>query len=96
LTPDLEDVVFAGRISIVPKAFPADFRRDLVAVAREGQAPLSQIVKDFGISESCLHRWLKVADIEDGVRLGVTAAEGYPFADHRGTSRQSMGESASR
>ena len=36
---------------------------------------MRQIAKDFGISESCLHRWLKRADIEDGVRPGLTQAE---------------------
>jgi hypothetical protein len=30
---------------------------------RKGEARLSQIAKDFGISESCLHRWLKLADV---------------------------------
>src|SRR5215467_13977499 len=59
----------------MPKAFPLEFRRDVVAVARKGEAPLSQIAKDFGISESCLHRWLKLADIDDGVRAGVTSSE---------------------
>jgi len=59
----------------VPKAFPAEFRRDVVAVARKGEAPISQIAKDFGISESCLHRWLQLADVEEGVRPGVTASE---------------------
>jgi transposase len=58
----------------VPKPFPIEFRCDVVAVARKGQAPLSQIAKDFGISESCLHRWLKLADIEEGTRPGVTAS----------------------
>jgi transposase len=33
------------------------------------------IAKDFGISEGCLHNWLKNADIEDGRRDGVTGAE---------------------
>jgi transposase len=59
----------------MPKAFPLEFRRDVVAVARKGEAPLSQIAKDFGISESCLHRWLKLADVDDGVRPGVTSQE---------------------
>jgi transposase len=59
----------------VPKAFPIEFRRDVVAVARKGEAPLSQIAKDFGISESCLHRWLKIADVDDGLRPGVTTSE---------------------
>jgi transposase len=59
----------------MPKAFPLEFCRDVVAVARKGEAPLSQIAKDFGISESCLHRWLKLADVDDGVRPGVTTQE---------------------
>jgi len=59
----------------MPKPFPAEFRRDVVAVARRQQAPLAQVAKDFGISESCLHRWLKLEDIEDGVRPGLTVAE---------------------
>jgi transposase len=40
----------------MPKAFPIEYLSDVVAVARKGEAPLSQIAKDFGISESCLHR----------------------------------------
>src|SRR6202161_4217202 len=59
----------------MPKAFPIEFRRDVVAVARKGEAPLSQIAKDFGISESCLHRWLKLADVDDGIRPGTTSQE---------------------
>ena len=31
----------------MPKAFPIEFRRDVVAVARKGEAPLAQIAKDF-------------------------------------------------
>lgn len=59
----------------MPKAFPEEFRRDVVAVALRKQAPMSQIARDFGISESCLHRWVKRAEIEDGVREGLTLAE---------------------
>ena len=67
----------------MPKAFPIEFRRDVVAVARKGEAPLSQIAKDFGISESCLHRWLKLADIDDGVRPGVTSRESAELRELR-------------
>ena len=59
----------------MPKAFPLEFRRDVVAVARRKEAPLSQTARDFGISESCLHRWVSRAEIEDGVREGLTLAE---------------------
>ena len=40
----------------VPKAFPKEFRNDVVAVARRGDAPISRIAKDFGVSESCLRQ----------------------------------------
>ena len=33
------------------KAYPREFRDNVVAVARKGQSPLKQIAKDFGISE---------------------------------------------
>lgn len=59
----------------IPKALPLEFRRDVIAVARTGEAPVSRIAKDFGISESCLQHWLKIADVEDGVRPGVTQAD---------------------
>jgi transposase len=52
-------------------------------VARKGEAPLSQVAKDFGISESCLHRWLKLADIDDGVRPGVTSSESAELRELR-------------
>jgi transposase len=59
----------------MPKAFPEEFRRDVVAVARRREAPASQVAKDFGISQSCLSRWVRRAEIEDGQREGLTLAE---------------------
>jgi len=56
----------------MPKPYPQEFRDDVVAVARKGQAPLNQIARDFGISEGCLHGWMKKADVEDGNRPGVS------------------------
>ena len=67
----------------MPKAFPVEFRNDVVAVARKGEAPLNQIAKDFGISESCLAKWLKRADVEDGNRPGVTVSESADLREAR-------------
>ena len=53
------------------KPYPVEFRRDVVAVARKREAPLSQIAKDFGDSDACLHNWLKRADLQEGVTPGV-------------------------
>lgn len=61
----------------MPKPYPKEFRDDVVRVARnrEPGQQLKQIAVDFGISESCLTNWLRQADVEDGVKPGVTAAE---------------------
>ncbi len=56
----------------MPKPYPKEFRDDVVAVARKGEAPLKQIAKDFGIFEGCLHNWMKSADVEDGNRSGLS------------------------
>jgi transposase-like protein len=49
----------------VPKPFPDEFRRDVIAVARQGDQSRAQVARSFGISESCLARWLKIAARED-------------------------------
>ena len=51
----------------MPKAFTSEFRQDVIAVARKGESSMAQIARDFGISESCLARWLKIADRQDGL-----------------------------
>ncbi len=61
----------------MPKPFPREFREDVVRVARgrDPETTLEQIARDFGISASTLANWLAKADVEDGVRPGVTASE---------------------
>lgn len=67
----------------MPAAHPREFREDVIAVARRGQAPLAQVAKDFGISESCLRNWLRQAEVEDGHRPGVTKAENEELREAR-------------
>lgn len=71
----------------MPKPHPKEFRDDVVAVARRGGAPLTQIAKDFGISDSCLRNWIRAADIEDGNRPGTTATEAAELRELRRRNR---------
>ena len=71
----------------MPRPHPKEFRDDVVAVARRGDAPLSQIAKDFGISESCLRNWLHRADVEDGHRPGATAVESVELRELKRRNR---------
>ena len=59
----------------MPKAFPPEFREEVVRVARRREQSIRQTARDFGISESCLNRWLMIDEIESGDRAGVTKAE---------------------
>jgi transposase-like protein len=59
----------------MPKRFPPDFRRDVVAVARRRTVPLDEVAADFDISVSTLKRWMHQADVDDGVKDGLTSAE---------------------
>lgn len=59
----------------MPRAFPREFREDVVAIARRREVSFAQIAKDFGISESCVQRWVKIAEVDDGVKPGVSSVE---------------------
>jgi transposase-like protein len=67
----------------MPKPYPREFRDDVVAVACKGEAPLAQIAKDFGISESCLNNWLRAAEVEDGKRPGLSREESVELREAR-------------
>ncbi|WP_353477384.1 helix-turn-helix domain-containing protein, partial [Microbacterium wangruii] len=57
----------------MPAAHPVEFRRRAVALARSKEKPIAKLAADLGISESCLRRWVKIADVDEGVQEGVTS-----------------------
>ncbi len=57
------------------KRYPKEFRDDVVRLARQGDTQYSQLAEDFGVSEASIYNWVKQADIDDGVRPGLTEAE---------------------
>ncbi len=59
----------------MPKAYPKEFRDDVVAIARRREVSFAQVAKDFGISETCVQKWVKRAEIEDGIKPGATVSE---------------------
>ena len=59
----------------MPRKFPPEFKRDVVAVARRGTIPIPEVAADFDISEASVRRWMAQADIDDGIKDGLTTAE---------------------
>lgn len=68
-------------------AHPKEFRDEVVAVARMGDASIPEVPRDFGISKSCLRNWLSKADVEDGHRPGVTEKESAELRELRRRNR---------
>src|SRR3989440_6322619 len=59
----------------MPKRFPAEFKRDVVTVARRGDLSVAEVAADFDISTESVRRWMRQADIDDGIKDGLTTAE---------------------
>lgn len=59
----------------MPKRFPAEFKRDVVRVARRGDLSVAEVAADFDISVESVRRWMHQADVDDGVKDGLTSAE---------------------
>jgi transposase len=59
----------------VPKKFPPEFKRDVVTVARRGDLTIPEVAADFDISTESVRRWMRQADIDDGIRDGLTSSE---------------------
>ena len=54
---------------------PPEFKRDVVTVARRGDLTIAEVAADFDISVESVRRWMRQADIDDGIKDGLTTAE---------------------
>jgi transposase-like protein len=59
----------------MPRAHPPEFRQRAVELARLREKPIAVIASDLGISESCLRRWMDIADVDEGRKEGLTSDE---------------------
>ena len=67
----------------MPRAFPREFRDDVVAIARRREVSFERIAKDFGISPTTVQNWVSRAEIDDGVKPGVTSGEAAELREAR-------------
>jgi transposase len=75
-------------MDVMPKKFPPEFKRDVVTVARRGDLTHAEVAADFDISIESVRRWLRQADIDDGVTDGLTSAEQSELVQLRRKARR--------
>ncbi|WP_326716251.1 transposase [Streptomyces sp. NBC_01474] len=80
-------LALAGRWEVCRCAhpYPEEFREDVVQVARN-RGPgvrLEQVAADFGVHVMTLSKWMRRADIDDGVKPGATTQENAELRDVR-------------
>jgi transposase-like protein len=69
----------------VPKPYPEEFREDVVRVARNRDpgVTLDQVAADFGVHVMTLSKWMRRADIDDGMKPGTTRQENAELREAR-------------
>jgi transposase-like protein len=72
----------------MPKKFPPEFKRDVVAVAGRGDLKVTEVAADFDVAPETVRRGVRQADIDDGVRDGLTSAEQAEIVQLRRANRR--------
>lgn len=57
------------------KKFPQEFKRDVVTVARRGDLLFAMVAAHFNVAPESLHRLMRQADIDDGLKDDLMTAE---------------------
>ena len=71
----------------MPRPFPVEFRARAVALVRAGK-PITTTATELGISQSCLHNWVRQDQVNRGELPGVTTFESAELRRARKRIRQ--------
>jgi transposase len=72
----------------MPKRYPLEFKRDVVTVARRGDLSVNEVAADFDIAPESVRRWVRQADVDDGVMQGLTSSEQVEVVQLRRENRR--------
>ena len=71
----------------MPRPHPPEFRQRSVELARLREQPMAKTAADLGISESCLRRWVQIADADEGRAQGLSRDERAELIELRRKTR---------
>ncbi|MFF4543366.1 transposase [Streptomyces sp. NPDC001406] len=69
----------------MPDPYPAEFREDVVRVARNcgPDVTIEQVTAGFGVHAMTLWKWMRRADIDDGTKTGTNNQESAELREAR-------------
>lgn len=57
------------------RKFTPEYKAEVVALIRSSGKTVGQVSRDLGLTETSVREWVQKAEIEEGTRPGLTAAE---------------------
>ncbi len=57
------------------RIYPAEFRRDAVALVRSSDKTVTQVANELGLNRETLRQWVKQNRIDQGEAEGLTSSE---------------------
>jgi len=76
-----------GRKSRPRRSFTKEFKAEVVALVRQPGNTAASVARDLDLTETAVREWVKQADIDDGVRDGLSTDERAELARLRKENR---------
>lgn len=70
------------------RTFTPEFKAEVVELCRVGDRSIGQVARDLDLNETTVRNWVNQADVDAGVRDGVTSAERDEIARLRKENRR--------
>jgi transposase len=71
------------------RVFTSEFKAEIVELCQRGNRSITQVARDFDLTETAVRAWVKQAELDAGTRTdGVTSAEREELAALRAENRR--------
>jgi len=57
------------------RSFTPEFKAEIIELCQRGDRNVSQVARDFDLTETAVRSWVKQAEIDEGERPGLTTEE---------------------
>jgi transposase len=70
------------------RSFTPEFKADIVERCQQGDRTISQVARDFDLTETAVRAWVNQAEVDAGERDGQTTEERHELAQLRRENRR--------